>query len=98
MTEGFVSLLEPFIDTIVICSLTALVIITTTYYDPELVSGVGGIEMTSSAFARNISWSPYPLALVATLFAISTMIALVVLWTEGVDVSVRRERQNGSTV
>ena len=75
MTEGFVSLLEPFIDTIVICSLTALVIITTTYYDPELMSGVGGIEMTSSAFARNISWSPYPLALVATLFAISTMIA-----------------------
>ena len=75
MTEGFVSLLEPFIDTIVICSLTALVIITTTYYDPELVGGVGGIEMTSSAFARNISWSPYPLALVATLFAISTMIA-----------------------
>ena len=75
MTEGFVSLLEPFVDTIVICSLTALVIITTTYYEPALASGVGGIEMTSSAFARRISWSPYPLALVATLFAISTMIA-----------------------
>lgn len=75
MTEGFVSLLEPFIDTIVICSMTALVIVTTTYYEPGFASGMGGIEMTSAAFERNISWSPYPLALVATLFAISTMIA-----------------------
>ncbi len=75
MTEGFVSLLEPFIDTVIICSATALVIITTSYYEPEFASGMGGIEMTSHAFERNLSWSPPLLALAATLFALSTMVS-----------------------
>ena len=75
MTEGFVSLLEPFVDTIVICSATALVIITTQYFEPDFSTGLGGIEMTSAAFERSFSWSPYPLALAAILFAISTMIS-----------------------
>jgi AGCS family alanine or glycine:cation symporter len=75
ITEGYVSLLEPFIDTIVICSLTALVIITTLYYEPALYEGLGGIEMTSAAFERNVSWSPYLIAIAGLLFAFSTMIA-----------------------
>ena len=75
MTEGFVSILEPFLDTIVICSATALVIVTTQYYEPGFADGLGGIEMTSEAFERNISWAPAPLALAAILFAVSTMIA-----------------------
>ena len=75
LTEGFVSLLEPFIDTVVICSVTALVIITTSYYEPEFGNGLGGIEMTSAAFERNISWSPYVLAVAAILFALSTMVS-----------------------
>jgi AGCS family alanine or glycine:cation symporter len=75
LTEGFVSLLEPFIDTIVICNVTALVIITTLYYDPAFTQGLGGIEMTSTAFERNVSWSPYPLAVAAMLFALSTMVS-----------------------
>jgi alanine or glycine:cation symporter, AGCS family len=75
VTEGFVSLLEPFIDTVVICTLTALVIVTTFYYDPGFNQGLGGIEMTSAAFARNISWSPYLIAIAGMLFAFSTMIA-----------------------
>ena len=75
LTEGFVSLLEPFIDTIVICNVTALVIITTLYYDPAFTQGLDGIEMTSAAFERNISWSPYPLAVAAMLFALSTMVS-----------------------
>jgi AGCS family alanine or glycine:cation symporter len=75
LTEGFVSLLEPFIDTVVICTATALVVITTGYFDPGLTSGVGGIEMTSAAFERNLSWAPYPLAVAAALFAISTMVS-----------------------
>ncbi len=75
VTEGYVSLLEPFLDTVVICTLTALVIITTVY-DPALAgSGMNGIEMTSRAFESTISWFPYPLALAAILFAFSTMIA-----------------------
>ncbi len=75
LTEGFVSMLEPFIDTVVICTLSALVIITTLYYEPGFTSGLGGIEMTSAAFARNIAWSPYAVAIAGFLFAFSTMIA-----------------------
>ena len=75
ITEGYVSLLEPFIDTVVICTLTALVIVTTFYYEPSFAQGLGGIEMTSAAFARNISWSPYLIAIAGMLFAFSTMIA-----------------------
>jgi AGCS family alanine or glycine:cation symporter len=75
ITEGFVSLLEPFIDTVIICSATALVIITTSYYEPGFAEGLGGIEMTSHAFERNLPWSPPLLALAATLFAVSTMVS-----------------------
>jgi len=75
VTEGYVALLEPFIDTIVICSLTGLVIVTTLYYDPALAQGMGGIEMTSAAFERNIGWFPVPLSLAALLFAFSTAIS-----------------------
>ena len=72
VSEGYVALLEPFIDTVVICTATALVIITTVY-DPAL-AGVNGIELTTRAFASTISWSPVPLSIAAVLFAYSTMI------------------------
>ncbi|MDC0403843.1 alanine:cation symporter family protein [Porticoccaceae bacterium] len=75
ITEGYVSLLEPFIDTVVICTLSALVIITTFYYDPNFNQGLDGVAMTSAAFERNISWSPYVVAFAGMLFAFSTMIA-----------------------
>jgi AGCS family alanine or glycine:cation symporter len=75
VTEGFVSLLEPFLDTLVICSATALVLVTPRYYEPGFAAGLGGIEMTSHAFERVAWWAPYPLALAAILFALSTMIA-----------------------
>lgn len=75
MTEGYVALLEPFIDTVVICTITALVIVTTFYYDPNFTEGLDGIAMTSAAFERNISWSPYTIAIAGILFAFSTMIA-----------------------
>ncbi|HET8803694.1 MAG TPA: amino acid carrier protein [Aequorivita sp.] len=71
-SEGFVSLLEPFIDTVVICTLTALVLIFTGMHE---VQGVGGVELTSSAFGTVISWFPYVLALAVFLFALSTMIS-----------------------
>lgn len=75
LTEGYVALLEPFIDTVVVCSLTALVL-TTTIYTPELSqAGLAGIEMTSAAFASVLPWSPAPLSVAAILFAFSTMIA-----------------------
>jgi len=73
-SEGFVALLEPFIDTVVICTLTALVIVTTVY-DPSLAGqGVSGIELSSRAFASTLPWSTVPLSIAAILFAYSTMI------------------------
>ena len=75
VSEGYVGLLEPFIDTVVICTITALVIITTVY-DPALASReIGGIEITTEAFASTLSWSPVPLSIVAILFAFSTIIS-----------------------
>jgi AGCS family alanine or glycine:cation symporter len=75
ITEGFVALLEPFIDTVVICTLTGLVIVVTVY-DPAVgPPGMSGVELTSSALESVVSWFPFPLAVVVTLFAFSTMIS-----------------------
>ncbi|WP_407333810.1 alanine/glycine:cation symporter family protein [Enterovibrio sp. 27052020O] len=73
MSEGFVSLLEPFIDTVVICTMTALVIIIT----GQLHEGqsLTGVALTSAAFESAISWFPYVLAIAVILFAFSTMIS-----------------------
>jgi AGCS family alanine or glycine:cation symporter len=91
ITEGFVSLLEPLIDTVVICTMTALVIIisqqllideaTGNYVLNEAgtaiatVDGNTGVALTSAAFASGISWFPYVLAIAVVLFAFSTMIS-----------------------
>ena len=74
-SEGYVALLEPFIDTVVICTMTALVIITTVYEPGLAGGGVSGIELTSRAFASAAGWAPIPLSIAAALFAFSTMIA-----------------------
>lgn len=71
-SEGFVALLEPFIDTVVVCTLTALVLIFTGMHEVE---GMAGAQLTSDAFASQISWFPYVLALAVFLFAFSTMIS-----------------------
>jgi AGCS family alanine or glycine:cation symporter len=91
VTEGFVSLLEPFIDTVVICTMTALVIVITGVLrvDPQTglyiwdeaagrvatEGNLAGIELTSVAFGKAIDWFPYVLALAAICFAFSTMIS-----------------------
>jgi AGCS family alanine or glycine:cation symporter len=75
LSEGFVALLEPFMDTVVICTLTGLVLITTLPQEVLMGGGLSGIELTSSAFEINISWSPVPLSFVALMFAFSTMLA-----------------------
>lgn len=71
-SEGFVALLEPFIDTVVICTLTSLVLIFTGMHEVE---GLAGAQLTSDAFGSVISWFPYVLAFAVFLFAISTMIS-----------------------
>ena len=75
VSEGYVALLEPFTDTVVICTLTALTIITT-IYTPELAnSGLTGVQITSQAFSQTAAWAPYPLGVAIFLFGLSTMIA-----------------------
>lgn len=73
-SEGLVALLEPFIDTIVVCTMTALVIVITGSYGENL-AGADGIAVTSQAFASVITWFPFVLFVAVTLFAISTMIS-----------------------
>ncbi len=76
VTEGLVALYEPFIDTVVICTITALVIIISGVEGVGVGPGsVGGIALTSSAFASGVSWFPYVLTFAAVLFAFSTMIS-----------------------
>ena len=77
--EGIVALLEPFIDTIIVCSMTALVIIVTgSYLDPanlEFIQKNQGGALTSAAMGSVISWFPYLLSIAVFLFAFSTMIS-----------------------
>jgi len=77
--EGIVSLLEPFIDTVVVCTMTALVlVITGAYNNPEFaefVTSNQGAALTSAAMQGEISWFPYILAVAVFLFSYSTMIA-----------------------
>ena len=74
-SEGITALLEPFIDTVVICSLTSLVILTTAMPHNLMGSGLAGIELTSAAFAWHFAWAPYVIAVAALLFAFSTTLA-----------------------
>lgn len=73
--EGIVALLEPFIDTVVICNMTAIVVILTGVYSDPATANLDGIYMTSAAFSTVISWFPTILAISVFLFAFSTMIS-----------------------
>lgn len=83
ISEGLVSLLEPFIDTVVICTMTALVIVISGYGDftatevfiNEKAGDLDAISLTSSAFSNTISWFPTILSVAVILFALSTMIS-----------------------
>ncbi len=71
--EGVVALLEPFIDTLIVCTMTGLVLVVTgAYANPEAGER---IAMTSFAFATVYPWFPIILSITAVLFAFSTMIS-----------------------
>jgi AGCS family alanine or glycine:cation symporter len=76
-SEGIVALLEPFIDTVVVCTITALVIIIANGDGSIMVYGekAGGVTETSAAFATVLPWFPYILTIAVVLFAFSTMIS-----------------------
>ena len=85
-SEGLVALLEPFIDTVVICTMTALVIIIFNFGGAFEYGGTNGIVLidgipyegagiTSMAFAEYIPYSNVFLTVAVVLFAVSTMIS-----------------------
>lgn len=77
-SEGLVALLEPFIDTVIVCTMTALVLIISNGDGSIMQYGTAvteGVEVTSKAFAQNISWFPLVLTIAVILFAFSTMIS-----------------------
>jgi AGCS family alanine or glycine:cation symporter len=72
MSQGFAALMEPFLDTVIICLLTALVVVVSGVYE---TSASEGITLTSDAFATVVPWFPMVLAVVAILFALSTVLS-----------------------
>ena len=76
--EGVVALLEPFIDTVVVCTMTALVIVITGAYEPSAypeINAADGAALTSAAMGEQIGWFPWVLAVATVLFAFSTIIS-----------------------
>ncbi|HJE77095.1 MAG TPA: alanine:cation symporter family protein [Brevibacterium epidermidis] len=77
ISEGFVALLEPFIDTVIVCTMTALTIIVANQasYRNDLGEGeIGGVALASDAFSTVAPWYPILLAVAVALFAFSTLI------------------------
>ena len=74
--EGIVAMIGPFIDTIVVCFMTASVILITADQNPLInQEGIKGATLTAAAFGSAISWFPYILSAVVFLFSYSTMIS-----------------------
>ncbi|KPQ36632.1 MAG: alanine or glycine:cation symporter, AGCS family [Phormidesmis priestleyi Ana] len=72
--EGIVSLLEPLIDTVIICNLTAITIVLTGVYLDD-TEGLSGVAMTANAFGSVVGWFPIVLSVAVCLFAFSTIIS-----------------------
>ena len=73
--EGIVGMIGPFIDTIVVCSMTAMVVIITGMWNDPSIPQSAGVTLTTEAFGSVIGWFPYILTLCIGLFAYSTMIS-----------------------
>ncbi|PKP83309.1 MAG: alanine glycine permease [Alphaproteobacteria bacterium HGW-Alphaproteobacteria-18] len=72
LTEGYVALVEPFIDTIVVCLTTGLIILVTGAWQADVPMGIG---MTSFAFESVFPWFSYILCISVILFAFSTAVS-----------------------
>ncbi|MGX1915572.1 alanine/glycine:cation symporter family protein [Streptomyces phaeochromogenes] len=76
-SEGLVALLEPFIDTVVICTMTALTIIIAnpaSWAEARAGESIGGVTITSDAFGTVLPWFPDVLTVAVLLFAFSTIL------------------------
>ena len=76
ITEGLVATLEPFIDTVVICTMTALVItIAGLNVAPFDGASLTGVQLTAASFSSSVGFFKYFLAIAVIMFAFSTMIS-----------------------
>lgn len=73
--EGLVAMMEPFIDTIIVCVMTALVVIISGAWNDPSIPQSAGVSLTSAAFATVLPWFPKVLSVCVLLFAYSTMIS-----------------------
>ena len=73
--EGLVAMIEPFVDTIIVCVMTAMVIIVTGVWNDPSAPANAGVQLTNMAFASVMPWFPVVLAGCVVLFAYSTMIS-----------------------
>ena len=73
--EGIVAMIGPFIDTIIVCFMTAIVVIITGAWNDPSIPQSAGVTLTTKAFESAISWFPYVLTVSIALFAYSTMIS-----------------------
>ncbi|MET9368123.1 alanine/glycine:cation symporter family protein [Streptomyces griseoflavus] len=76
-SEGLVALLEPFIDTVVVCTMTALTIVVAnpaSWGEAREGESIGGVTITSDAFATVLPWFPHLLTVAVLLFAFSTIL------------------------
>ena len=79
--EGIVGLIAPFIDTVIVCTMTGLVIVITGIYanpDPQIQTFIAknqGAALTAAAFGQEVNWFPEVLSLAVFLFAYSTIIS-----------------------
>lgn len=73
IAQGLIAMLNPFIDTVIICTLTAVVIAVTGVYEGG--KGMEGVALTARAFATAGDWTKYWLGLTVFLFAYSTLIS-----------------------
>jgi AGCS family alanine or glycine:cation symporter len=73
--EGMVAMVGPIIDTVIVCLMTAMVVIITGAWNDPSIPSSAGVALTTAAFQRGISWFPYVLTVCIVLFAYSTMIS-----------------------
>jgi len=74
-SEGLVALIEPFLDTVVMCTITGLAFVVADTWNPATNGGLEGVAIASAAFATITPWFPALLAVAVFLFAYATVIA-----------------------
>jgi AGCS family alanine or glycine:cation symporter len=70
--QGIAGMMGSFVDTVIICMMTALIIVISGAY--KTTDGIAGVELTSAAMGSAVSWFPYVLSFCVVLFAYSTLI------------------------